>query len=53
MHIINNDITSAEGSTNVYSTQEYACTKKDCGNYAGTDLNKPFKSVKGTPTKIN
>jgi len=53
MNIIDSKITSESGSTDVYCVQEFACINRDCGAYAGSNLNNPLKSVKGLPIKMN
>ena len=53
MNIVDSEITSESGSTDVFCVQEFACTNRDCGAWAGNNLNNPLKSVKGLPIKMN
>ena len=53
MNIVDSKITSEPSSTDVYCVQEFACINRDCGSYAGNNLNNPLNSIKGLPIKMN
>jgi hypothetical protein len=53
MMIVGSKITSEPSSTDVFCVQEFACINRDCGAWAGQNLNNPLKSVKGVPIKMN
>jgi len=43
---------SEEGTTKVEIVQKLVCTKTECDNYCGTDLNKPKRVVKTIRTEV-